>query len=140
MVDLSTPLDPIHEICGRALGRRVAFQSRSGRTIAGVDAALRGDWIDDITLSGLRGLMPEAAVLAWSRFDPAVESTPDGCRLGEEAGSSRDCSWKRMKVATGWWDTCCPGSVRKPSSRHGPRCWCHAAPGDRPHVPAGRGF
>ncbi|MGB0324565.1 MAG: isochorismate synthase [Phycisphaerales bacterium] len=75
VVDLSTPLDPIHEICGRALGRRVAFQSRSGRTIAGVDAALRGDWIDDITLSALRGLMPEAAVLAWSRFDPAVESS-----------------------------------------------------------------
>ena len=25
VVDLSTPLDPIHEICGRALGRRVAF-------------------------------------------------------------------------------------------------------------------
>jgi isochorismate synthase len=75
VVDLSTPLDPIHEICGRALGRRVAFQSRSGRTIAGVDAALRGDWIDDITLSALRGLMPEAAVLAWSRFDPGVESS-----------------------------------------------------------------
>ena len=75
VVDLSTPLDPIHEICGRALGRRVAFKSRSGRTIAGVDAALRGDWIDDITLSALRGLMPDAAVLAWSRFDPAVESS-----------------------------------------------------------------
>ena len=75
VVDLSTPLDPIHEICGRALGRRVAFQSRSGRTIAGVDAALRGDWIDDITLSALRGLMPDAAVLGWSRFDPAVESS-----------------------------------------------------------------
>ena len=75
VVDLPAPLDPIHEICGRALGRRVAFQSRSGRTIAGVDAALRGDWIDDITLSALRGLMPEAAVLAWSRFDPAVESS-----------------------------------------------------------------
>ena len=40
-----------------------------------MDAALRGDWIDDITLSALRGLMPEAAVLAWSRFDPAVESS-----------------------------------------------------------------
>ena len=51
------------------------FKSRSGRTIAGVDAALRGDWIDDITLSALRGLMPDAAVLAWSRFDPAVESS-----------------------------------------------------------------
>ncbi|MEC8100900.1 MAG: isochorismate synthase [Planctomycetota bacterium] len=75
VVDLSTPLDPIHEICGRALGRRVVFKSRSGRTIAGVDAALRGDWIDDITLSALRGLVPDAAVLAWSRFDPAVESS-----------------------------------------------------------------
>ena len=42
VVDLPAPLDPIHEICGRALGRRVAFKSRSGRTIAGVDAALRG--------------------------------------------------------------------------------------------------
>ena len=85
VVDLSTPLDPIQEICGRALGRRVAFKSRSGRTIAGVDAALRGDWIDDITLSALRSLMPDAAVVAWSRFDPAVESSPGWMPFGRRA-------------------------------------------------------
>ena len=40
VVDLSTPLDPIHEICTAGVGAACGVQSRSGRTIAGVDAAL----------------------------------------------------------------------------------------------------
>ena len=82
VVDLSSPLDPIREVCGRALGRRVVFKTRAGRTIAGVDAALRGDWIDDATLSAFRELMPEASVVAWSRFDPGVESSPGWMPFG----------------------------------------------------------
>ena len=30
VVDLSSPLDPIREVCGRALGRRVVFKTRAG--------------------------------------------------------------------------------------------------------------
>ncbi|MAV55533.1 MAG: hypothetical protein CMJ28_06210 [Phycisphaerae bacterium] len=82
VVNLTSPLDPIRELCGRAIGRRLVFRTRSGRIIAGVDAALRGDWIDDATLSDLRVLLPDASFLAWSRFDPAVEGSPEWMPFG----------------------------------------------------------
>ena len=99
VVDLSTPLDPIHEICGRALGRRWrSFTFWPDHRWGGRRPRATG-----LTTSLLRcGLMPEAGA-GGSRFDPAVKAPLGWMPFGRRGWILRDCSWKRMKGATGWW-------------------------------------